>query len=110
MIIEGKMSGFSRCPCVQRGRQQVGHPATRMNTSVAQFASNIYIYLFIYIYKREYLRGCVFSRNQADTFLQAGLCSAEKWHILVPHLAQRQYPRGFAGSLKIVCPIVAMDI
>jgi hypothetical protein len=110
MIIEAIKTHFAKCPCVRRGRQEVGHPATRVNASAPEFASNIYIILFIYIYKREYFRGCVFFRIQADTFLQAGFSSVENWHILVTRLAQHQYPRGLRGSLKVVCPLVAMDI
>ena len=45
-----------RCPCLHRSDTAGRHPATRMDASVPDFASTIYILLllFIYIYKGVY--------------------------------------------------------
>ena len=47
---------LSRCPCVHRIDTAGRHPATRMDASVPDFASTIYILLLllIYIYKSVY--------------------------------------------------------
>ena len=74
MIIEALISGFTRCPCVRRGRHKVGHPATRMNIGVPQFASNIYNYLFIYIYiYKSILGGVYFPASKLTLFYKLAL-------------------------------------